>query len=308
MNENESISRIEERAKQGQAADYLRIKAIGPRSSLSSSSRAFLWFGCAVVALAINQQCTSREWAKYARENEKPTLVYIDPTGNAYLVQEPKSTAPLVSEEAIYHHVTRLCEMQFEVDTDKAAKETANLVDYFYEDEAIRFLNRTADNPEILGSSAEKAAIISNGKRREIEIRSIRLPDVADLPSGAQKIHAEVLLYARTYNRSSDEPELRRAYRVDWYFVVLGEIKGKNAAARAQFKRVNPLRIRVQNFKFVEENVGAIPPLAENKGPLPGPQAVAMSPQGVIRRPAAADTGGPVGPLEQTMPTPTPQR
>jgi hypothetical protein len=289
---------IEQQAQTGLGpAEFFRLKTFGPRTAAASSQKAFLLFGCAVVALALNQQCTSREWAKYAQMNGRPHLVYLDPTGNAYLVSEGQDTKPVVSEDVIRHFVTRLTEMQFQVFVDQAGKDTSNLVDYFYDGDALIRLNQSADRADVLGSAAEKATLIAAGKKREIEIRSIRLPEISDLPSGAQKVHAEVLFYARTYKRGVDEPELRRAYRLDWYFIVLGEIKGKNPAARTLFEQNNPIRLRVQDYKFVEEYVGVVPLGASNQGPNPGPQSEAQGPDGSMPRPAAADFGGPAAPL-----------
>lgn len=294
------MGQIEMQAEKGMGpVDTLRLKLLGPRANGASAVKAFFYLSLASIALAINSQCSSREWAKYAKENYRPNYIYLDPTGAAYLVEMPRETTPVVSEDSVRFWIWTLTKYQYEVRGDTAGEESKALVDYFFTGDALKALGRSADDPNILGSSAEKAQLISMGRFRDLEMRSLFLRDFTQLSDGAQQISAEIMFYARTYTRGMSEPELRRAFRVRYEFTVMSPLPpGKKLREQRDFLKENPIRIRVKSFHLEEENPGTpIPAVPENQGPNPGPQARALEPNGALPIVPIAAVGGPAAPL-----------
>jgi hypothetical protein len=274
----------------------VRLKALGSRINGASTARGYFYIAFIGVALAIISQYTSMQWAKYAQDNYKPNYIFMDPSGSAFLVETPQKDKPVISEDVIRSWIWRIATAHYEAVGDTAAQQANSLVNYYLDGEALSSFRANSNNANILGTSAEKAQLISSGRYRHIELRSMRLRNITTLGNGAQKISAELMFYARTYTRGSVEPDLRRAFRVWYEFTIMSPLKsGLDLHGQRQFLIENPILLRVQSFHLQDENPGTpISMISENQNPNSSRQSVALTATGATSVVAASRTGGPV--------------
>ena len=291
------IGQLEQKAKSGLGpVANLRLKLLGSRINGMSTAKGYFYIAFAGVTLAIISQYTSMQWAQYAKENYKPNYIFMDPSGSAFLVETPQKNKAIISENVIRSWIWRIATAHYEAVGDTAARQSNSLINYYLDGEALNNFRHNSDNPNILGTSAEKAKLISSGCYRYIELRSMRLMDITNLDNGSQKISAELMFFARTYTRGSVEPTLRRAFRVWYEFTIMSPLKpGLDLRGQHQFLIENPIQLRVQSFHLQDENPGMqIPIDAEHQSPQSSHQSRALTATGATPIVAAVKTGGPV--------------
>ena len=220
-----NIGQLEKKAESGpDPVDGIRLKLLGTRANGASASKGYFYLALAGVTLAIISQYTSVQWAKYAQSNYKPNYIYMDPSGSAFLVETPRNDQPIVSEEVIRSCIWRVARFHFEVNNNSGIQ-TNVLTKYYLDGDAFVKFRQDSTDPNILGTSAEKAQLIDDDCFRQIELQSLRLPKKTKLDNGAYQISAELMFYTRTFKHGSGVPHLRRAYRVWYEFTIMGPLK-----------------------------------------------------------------------------------
>lgn len=288
--------------------DMMRRWVVGPRTDASVKSRLHLYVALGALFIAFQSNCTSRGWLNWAKKNlTKPTMVYMDPAGTGTLVEAwAPEEAPPPREQDVKAGLWEISKLQFDVLADTIGKNEGRLADYFFIGDALMQRTREGQDERILGSSAEKIALVRDGKTREIELRNIQWVTAPTRLNDSYRVVAEVLFYSRTYANGSLVPEKKRAYRVRYHCVYGGStVPGKDLLSQKLFVYNNRIMLRVDKYTVEEESAGVIADRAENAGPEPGPQGTALAPTGAWPVPANGDTGGPVlkpSPVPETAP------